>query len=100
MKKTLITIVSAILVLSLNACVPDIDNTDNRIDNSVTYGEGTVLVCTDAVCEVASEDEITDVVVGEYNPNYTQTECEAAGFFYCTLQDACLNQKLTTGTCG
>ena len=84
-------------------------------DNGVDYGSGTVLQCSDSECSVMRDDNgrvvtrdnsdnndtMGDAVVGEYNEDYTQTECEAAGFFYCTVQDTCLNQRVddTSSSC-
>ena len=92
------TITLILLAFSLNACIPDVSG-DTTIDNSVTYGEGTVLVCTDSICEVAAPGSDVDVVVGEYNPDYNQIECNAAGFFYCTVANMCLDQPEDGGTC-
>ena len=70
------------------------------IDNGVEYGSGTVLHCDDSNCSVdgsvvgKGSDEEGDAVVGEYDDSYTQAECNAAGFFYCTLEDKCLNQRV------
>ena len=95
------TIILIILAFGLNACIPDIQgDTDNSIDNSTNYGSGTVLVCTDAVCEIAEVGSDVDAIVGKYSADYTQTECEAAGFFYCTIENMCLDMELDTGTCG
>ncbi len=63
------------------------------------YGTGTPLFCTDANCSVTNEDNSinkgeADAIVGEYDENYTQAECNAAGFFYCTIQDKCLDQPV------
>jgi len=70
------------------------------------YGSGTVLVCDDANCSVmvdesgrtitSSDDEAEagDAIVGDYDASYTQSECNAAGFFYCTIEDKCLNQRV------
>lgn len=92
-----------ILAFSLNACVPDISgDVDNSIDNSIVYGEGTVLNCTDANCSVAvdqTDPSEGDAVVGVYSADYNRVECTSAGFFYCTIEDVCLDQPISTGTC-
>ena len=70
------------------------------------YGSGTVLVCDDANCSVMVDESgrtITsgddaadegDAIVGDYDASYTQSECNAAGFFYCMIEDKCLNQRV------
>jgi hypothetical protein len=65
-------------------------------ENNIDYGSGTVLSCNDSKCTVLGGKGTTggDAVVGQYDPTYTQTECNAAGFFYCTVQDKCLNQRV------
>ena len=35
----------------------------------------------------------------EYDEGYDQSECTAAGYFYCTLENRCLNQPADAGTC-
>ena len=99
-------ILATLLAFSLVGCIPDytgdttthVDN--STIDNSVSYGEGDVLICTDSECVLAEEHEdVGDAIVGVYDPEYTPTECNAAGFFYCTIENVCLDQPLDTGTC-
>ena len=73
-------------------------------ENNIDYGSGTVLLCDDSNCSVMKDESgrtITsggndkgDATVGVYDPTYTQSECQAAGFFYCTVQDKCLNQRV------
>jgi len=89
------------------------DNSGQEIDNSYTfnegdrdYGSGTVLVCDDANCSVMvdesgrtitnadDEADAGDAVIGEYSDAYSPAECNAAGFFYCTIEDKCLNQRV------
>ena len=75
------------------------------VENNVDYGSGTVLLCDDSNCSVkrtstgkpitgngsGSSDE---AVVGVYDEDYTPAQCSAAGFFYCSIQDKCLNQRV------
>jgi len=73
-------------------------------ENNIDYGSGTVLLCDDSNCSVMKDesgDTVTsggndkgDATVGVYDPAYTQAECTAAGYFYCTVQDQCLNQRV------
>ena len=74
-------------------------------ENNIDYGSGTVLLCNDSNCSVkrtstgkpitgngsGSSDE---AVVGVYDEDYTPAQCSAAGFFYCSIQDKCLNQRV------
>ena len=83
-------------------------------ENNIDYGSGTVLQCNDANCSVMKDEsgrtittssdssEDGDAVVGQYDPTYTQSECQAAGFFYCTVEDKCLNQRVddSSSSCG
>jgi len=101
---------AGILALGLQGC-GDISgdtayNDNSGQDNSYTftegdrdYGSGTVLFCNDANCSVNASNSSSsasdgDAVVGEYDDSYTQSECQAAGFFYCTIEDKCLNQRV------
>ena len=83
------------------------------VEGDRAYGEGTYLFCTDANCSVTNADnnsdnstgeysDEADAIVGVYDPNYNQVECESAGFFYCTVSDACLNQRVDAAdsSCG
>ena len=108
MKKLLIMVMTTLSLLMLNACVPDISgdtiySTDSSVtDNSITYGEGTVLDCTESNCTVAvdqTEGNVGDAVVGDYDADYAQTECTAAGFFYCEIDSVCTDTPAATGTC-
>ena len=75
-------------------------------ENNIDYGTGTVLQCSDSNCSVmkdesgrtitsgSSEDTEGDAVVGVYDDTYTPAECKAAGFFYCSIEDKCLNQRV------
>ena len=73
-------------------------------ENNIDYGSGTVLLCDDSNCSVMKDESgrtITsggndkgDATVGVYDPTYTQAECQSAGFFYCTVSDQCLNQRV------
>jgi len=44
-------------------------------------------------------DGIEDVEVGTFSTEYSQSECTAAGFFYCTIENVCLDQPAIGGTC-
>jgi hypothetical protein len=110
-------------VLLINGC-GDLDTGDSSsthndytseyyyTENNIDYGSGTVLLCDDANCSVMKDESgrtVTsggndkgDATVGVYDPTYTQSECKAAGFFYCTVQDKCLNQRVddSSSSCG
>ena len=89
-------ILLTILAFSLSACI-ETGDTSTTIDNSVRGG---TLTCTDSECSLAEPGSDVDAVIGLYNPDYNQVECTSAGFFYCTIEDMCLDQPLDTGTCG
>ena len=112
MKKIILAI---LIAFGLVAC-GDLDTGDSSYtsntsdyhytENNIDYGSGTVLQCNDANCSVMKDesgrtitngdDEATDgdAVIGKYDPSYTQSECQAAGFFYCTISDSCTNQRV------
>ena len=107
MKKILISAAVALVIAGCGNYTGDTINNSTQVDysyyfldNSVKYGSGTVLHCNDSTCSVdgsvvgKSNDEEGDAVVGEYDPTYTQAECEAAGFFYCVVDDKCMNQRV------
>jgi len=103
-------ILAALVAFGLVACgniTGDTANYDQSgQDHSYTftegdrdYGTGTVLFCNDANCSVEKSNSTSsssdgDAVVGEYDDSYTPAECNAAGFFYCTIEDKCLNQRV------
>ena len=101
MKKLLITMITIFSLLMLSACIEVTGATAS--DNSINYGEGTVLECTDANCTVSSdqsEGAEGDAIIGVYDADYTQAECTAAGFFYCTIENVCMDTPVATGICG
>jgi len=71
-------------------------------ENNIDYGSGTVLQCDDSNCSVIGGKGTKggDAVVGEYDENYSPTECRAAGFFFCTIEDKCLNQRVDDASSG
>jgi len=101
-------------MLMLQGCGDYTGDTENTyqeshytfIDNGIEYGSGTVLNCDDANCSVMVDGSGTpvkdgddnasdgDAVVGTYSAAYSQSECNAAGFFFCTIEDKCLNQRV------
>ena len=104
------TIILILLAFSLNACIPDIegDVTNNDYDTSTTttssiyYAEGELLFCSLSECTVApaeTDPADSDAIVGVYDAEYTQVECNSAGFFYCTVENICLDQPLDGGSC-
>ena len=106
--------------LATGDTVNSVSNDNSGQDNSVynNYPDGTVLTCTDSNCSLSTTSSVsTDIngsidadeaidaindgntVVGVYSDEYTQTECAEAGFFYCTIEDMCLNQPVSSGSC-
>jgi hypothetical protein len=78
------------------------DNTDNSID----YGNGTPLICTDSNCSIVGGDNPTaadfeeaDAIVGQFDADYGPVACRAAGFFYCDLNKVCVNTSRSSGSC-
>lgn len=91
-------------MLMLQGCADFTGDTSHVTTTNTTtdYGEGTVLLCNDSNCTAAKDDthfSDGDAVVGVYDADYTQVECEAAGFFYCTIDNVCINDSLEDGSC-
>ena len=42
---------------------------------------------------------VADEPSGEYDPEYTPEECAANGYFWCSIEDRCLNKPADGGTC-
>ena len=100
MKK--ISLMAIVMTLVLSGCVNISGDSSTSNYTSTEYGEGTVLLCNDSTCTAASEEthfSDGDAVVGVYDADYTQVECEAAGYFYCTIDKVCINQDIDTGSC-
>jgi len=117
-------ILVAVMLVGCGDYTGDTTNNDNTnqdhsymfIEGDRAYGEGTYLFCTDANCSVTNADnnsdnsdnsgddvyDEADAIVGVYDPEYNQVECNAAGFFYCTVEDQCLNQRVddADSSCG
>ena len=99
-KAILATLVVAPMIL-LNGCMDiagDSDSSSYYTEDNSEFYNGDVLNCDDSNCSVSPIGEGT-VIVGEYDADYTKVECEAAGFFYCTVDNVCLNQPKNTGSC-
>jgi len=107
------SILSVIAVLAIVGCAEYTGNTTNNdnsgqdhsfmfVEGDRSYGSGTYLFCTDANCSVIDSSDnsydgngsVPDAIVGDYNSAYNQVECTSAGFFWCTVDDKCLNQRV------
>ena len=94
----------AIMALGLAGCgdlVGD-THTDDSTDNSTHYGSGDVLLCTDSECVAApygTDEGDGDAVVGVYSTDYSQSECTSAGFFWCSIENICMDTSLSGGSC-
>jgi len=92
----------AVIALTIAGCSyqGDTKNYDNSYtDNTVDYGSGTLLICTDSNCSVApkgTDKGDADVEVGVYDADYTETECKAAGFPWCSIDNVCINAPRDT----
>lgn len=82
-------------------------SSDNGSSSGLSYtnvGENGILVeCGDGDgdCNLAvnSASENVEVEEGVYNASYTQDQCTEAGFFFCTIENACLDQPTSGGSC-
>ncbi len=94
------------VVFGLIGCMPDNvgDVTYDYSDNSYSYDVGTLLMCDDSNCSVVDDNSYideaeADAVVGTYRADYTSAECTAAGFFWCSVDNVCINKRTTEGSC-
>lgn len=113
MWKLILSLIAALAIVGCGNITGDTANYDQSgqdhsymfVEGDRAYGEGTYLFCTDANCSVTNADnnsdnstgeysDEADAIVGVYDPNYNQVECESAGYFFCTVSDACLNQRV------
>ena len=67
-------------------------------DGTVTFTTGSENVIQPADGD-SNGDGVADVIVGDYDEGYDQAQCNAAGFFYCSIENKCLNQPSDAGTC-
>ena len=78
----------------------DVTINDVEVDGNGTYvynADGTVTYSTgDGFA--GGNDGVVDAS-DEFDEGYDQAECTAAGYFYCTLENRCLNQPAGGGTC-
>ena len=68
-------------------------------NGTVTYSTGDDFGQGDVGTGDTDGDGVPDVEVGVYDDAYDQAECTASGFFYCTLENKCLDQPASGGTC-
>lgn len=65
-------------------------------DGTVTYTSGNDNVFTLPDGEKVS---IADEPTGDYSASYDAEECAANGYFYCTIENKCLNVPARGGSC-
>ena len=108
-----IAVVNAVAVFMLNGCG------DYTGDTSSTYNESdyindssTNYICTDNngtncytpdyssyVSNDGTIDEVADEPSGDFDSEYTASECAANGYFFCSIEQKCLNIPADGGTC-
>ena len=80
----------------------DVTINDVEVDGNGTYiynEDGTVTYSTgDGFTNTSGADAIVEASDG-FDEGYDQAECTAAGYFYCTLNNICVNQPADAGTC-
>ena len=124
MRKFIVMIMAILAVLSLAGCgegstsAEDKQNSGNSttinaggdvvITDVEVTGEGTYIQTEGDVIYVAGDynadganagDEAAEYDPDAYDATYSQSECTANGFFFCTLANKCLNQPLKAGSC-
>jgi len=68
----------------------------NNADGTVTYVSGNSNTITLPNGEIV---EVGDDPSGVYDPDYTQEECAAEGYFWCTLANQCMNSPADGSSC-
>ena len=93
---------------TINSGGGDVTINDVEVSDEGTYiynSDGTVTFTTGDENNIgpadgdSDGDGVQDVEVGQYDSDYNQAQCTAAGFFYCTIENQCLDQPSTGGTC-
>jgi len=81
----------------------DVTINDVEVDGNGTYvynADGTVTYSTgDGFTNTNGEDATVVDASDEFDEGYDQAQCTAAGYFYCTLNNICVNQAADAGTC-
>jgi len=82
------------------------DNTviDNSVDISITCTENNDTMCYTPDRELFKDadgtyDDVADTPSGVYDASYSPAECAANGYFFCSIEQKCLNIPATTGSC-
>ena len=78
----------------------DVTINDVEVDGNGTYiynEDGTVTYSTGD--GYTSGDASDSTPTGDYDESYDAAECADNGYFYCTLENKCLDQPVTGGTC-
>lgn len=86
--KKILTVVASTLILLLTGC----GETTSGDTYNVTSGGDTHIGDANTVLEEGVSE-------GIYREDYSQESCEAAGFFYCTIENQCLDIPLSGGSC-
>jgi len=96
-------ILLALVAIGLSGC-GDESTTVTETINSIQCGDGG---CGDVIIGDGSglhtgtepDDEASIYDARLFEEGLTQTECNDLGFFYCIIEQECLNQPSTGGTC-
>ena len=82
------------------------NSTDNSVDSSTNYictdNNGTNCYSDDYSYYVdgnGSVDGVADTPSGVYDASYSASECAANGYFFCSIEQKCLNIPASSGTC-
>jgi len=109
-------LVLALALAALSGCVNiegDKTGTKVVVDNNSSYTTTDVsVICqnnTDTQCYTpgysgyvdsnGDYNDVADVITGDYDASYTPSECAANGYFWCSIEQRCLNIQADSGTC-
>ena len=93
MKTRLIILLLALIMLA--GCELNVDK--SMVDSSSSNNPTTNTTTTTTTTTEYREDNATvleEIELGVYREDYNQQECNDAGFFFCTIEQKCKNQRL------
>ena len=93
-------IVIIVMALMLTACGSTTTTTEVT---QVTQGDnGTYINNADGTVtyiQHISDGDATDGTTGEFDAGDDAQECRSKGFFYCKLENKCMNTEASSGSC-
>ena len=92
MKNRLIVLLLALIMLV--GCEVNVDKSVEDLSGSNNPTTTTTTTTTTTEYREDNATVLEEIELGVYREDYNQQECNDAGFFFCTIEQKCKNQRL------